>query len=184
MFSFQTHANRLASLTDDVIEEKNTKFRGIVKVSIEDLVFSPEFMPCDQNISAAKVSRLKRIFKTEGCNRSEPSNFILGTIPASLLSEALRLSELTLDGLRGSEGSRMLYLPRFQYIKCANGRSRAAALLDTPHLGTWWTVELYVGYIKIWIQKRSTLLLRITLMRVHSPMDTYVRELSTIAPTI
>ncbi|PCD20255.1 hypothetical protein AU210_016667 [Fusarium oxysporum f. sp. radicis-cucumerinum] len=144
MFSFQTHANRLASLTDDVIEEKNTKFRGIVKVSIEDLVFSPEFMPCDQNISAAKVSRLKRIFKTEGCNRSEPSNFILGTIPASLLSEALRLSELTLDGLRGSEGSRMLYLPRFQYIKCANGRSRAAALLDTPHLGTWWTVELYV----------------------------------------
>ncbi|KAG7435722.1 hypothetical protein Forpi1262_v002100 [Fusarium oxysporum f. sp. raphani] len=145
MFSFQTNANRLASLTDDVIEEKNKKFSGIVKVSIEDLVFSPEFMPCDQNITAAKVSRLKRIFKTEGCNRREPSNFILGTISASLLSEALLLSKLTLDDLRGSEGSRMLYLPRFQYIKCANGRSRAAALLDTPHLGTWWTVELYVA---------------------------------------
>ncbi|EXK27443.1 hypothetical protein FOMG_15996 [Fusarium oxysporum f. sp. melonis 26406] len=144
MFSFQTNANRLASLTDDVIEEKNKKFSGIVKVSIEDLVFSPEFMPCDQNITAAKVSRLKRIFKTEGCNRREPSNFILGTISASLLSEALLLSKLTLDDLRGSEGSRMLYLPRFQYIKCANGRSRAAALLDTPHLGTWWTVELYL----------------------------------------
>ncbi|EWZ77373.1 hypothetical protein FOWG_18211 [Fusarium oxysporum f. sp. lycopersici MN25] len=145
MFSFQSHANRLASLTDDVIKEKNTKFRGVVKVSIEDLVFAPEFMPCDQNTSAAKILRLKRIFKTEGCNRSEPSNFILGTIPASLLSEALRLSELTLDNLQDSEGLRMLYLPRFQYIKCANGRSRAAALLDTPHLGTWWTVELYVG---------------------------------------
>ncbi|KAJ0141518.1 Uncharacterized protein HZ326_15613 [Fusarium oxysporum f. sp. albedinis] len=103
-----------------------------------------KFMPCDQNTSAAKVLRLKRIFKTEGCNRSEPSNFILGTIPASLLSEALRLSELTLDNLQDSEGLRMLYLPPFQYIKCANGRSRAAALLDTPHLGTWWTVELYV----------------------------------------
>ncbi|KAF5565958.1 hypothetical protein FPHYL_3999 [Fusarium phyllophilum] len=144
MFSFQSHANRLASLTDDVIKEKNTKFRGVVKVSIEDLVFAPEFMPCDQNITAAKVSRLKRIFKTEGCNRRDPSNFILGTISASLLSEALLLSKLTLGELRSSEGSRMLYLPRFQYIKCANGRSRVAALLDTPHLGTWWTVELYV----------------------------------------
>ncbi|KAG4266821.1 hypothetical protein FPRO04_13059 [Fusarium proliferatum] len=147
MFSFQSHANRLASLTDDVIKEKNTKFRGVVKVSIEDLVFAPEFMPCDQNTSAAKVLRLKRIFKTEGCNRSEPSNFILGTIPASLLSEALRLSGLTLDNVQDSEGLRMLYLPRFQYIKCANGRSRAAALLDTPHLGTWWTVDLYVELI-------------------------------------
>ncbi|KAF4951692.1 hypothetical protein FGADI_7286 [Fusarium gaditjirri] len=144
MFSFQTNSNRLASLTGDVIEEKNKKFSGIVKVSIEDLVFSPEFMPCDQNITAAKVSRLKRIFKTEGCNRRDPLNFILGTISASLLSEALLLSKLTLDDLQRSEGSRMLYLPRFQYIKCANGRSRAAALLDTPHLGTWWTVELYV----------------------------------------
>ncbi|KAF5724642.1 intracellular transport uso1 [Fusarium mundagurra] len=145
MFSFQTNSNRLSSLTGDIIEEKNKKFSGIVKVSIDDLVFSPEFMPCDQNITTAKVSRLKRIFKTEGCNRRDPSNFILGTISASLLTEALLLSKLTLDELRSSEGSRMLYLPRFQYIKCANGRSRAAALLDTPHLGTWWTVELYVA---------------------------------------
>ena len=99
MFNFQDHANRLASLTDDVIEEKNAKFGGIIKVSIEDLVFAPEFMPCNYNISVAKISRLKRIFKT-GCNRSEPSNFILGTITQSLLSEALRLSELTLDDLR------------------------------------------------------------------------------------
>lgn len=145
MFNFHTKADRLVSLTDDVIEEKNTKFRGIVKVSIGDLVFAPDFMPCGHNISATKISRLKRIFKTEGCNRNDPSNFILGVITQNSLSEALRLSELTMDDLRDSERPQMLYLPRFQSIRCANGRSRATALLDTPHLGTWWTVELYVG---------------------------------------
>jgi hypothetical protein len=148
MFNLQAQNDRLALLTGDVIEEKKARFRGIAKVPIDDLVFAPEFMPCDYNISPAKVSRLKRIFRTEGCNRSEPSNFILGTINQSILSEALQLSQLTLDDLQDSESPLMLYLPRFQYIRCANGRSRAAAVLDTPSLGTWWTVELYAGEIR------------------------------------
>ncbi|GKU06614.1 unnamed protein product [Fusarium langsethiae] len=143
MFNLQAQNNRLALLTDEVIEEKNARFRGIVKVPIDDLVFAPNFLPCDYNVSPAKVSRLKRIFRTEGCNRSEPSNFMLGTINENVLLEALQLSQLTLNDLQDSERPRMLYLPRFQYIRCANGRSRAAAVLDTPRLGTWWTVELY-----------------------------------------
>ncbi|KAG8673947.1 hypothetical protein FPOAC1_007266 [Fusarium poae] len=143
MFNLQAQNNRLALLTDEVIEEKNARFRGIVKVPIDDLVFAPDFLPCDYNVSPAKVSRLKRIFRTEGCNRSEPSNFMLGTINENVLLEALQLSQLTLNDLQDSERPRMLYLPRFQYIRCANGRSRAAAVLDTPRLGTWWTVELY-----------------------------------------
>ncbi|RFN47203.1 intracellular protein transport protein uso1 [Fusarium flagelliforme] len=148
MFNLQAQNDRLALLTGDVIEEKNARFRGIAKVPIDDLVFAPEFMPCDYNISPAKVSRLKRVFRTEGCNQSEPANFILGTINQSILSEALQLSQLTLDDLQDSESPRMLYLPRFQYIRCANGRSRAATVLDTPSLGTWWTVELYAEDVK------------------------------------
>ncbi|KAG4257785.1 hypothetical protein FPRO03_13671 [Fusarium proliferatum] len=139
----QAQTDRLVCLTENVIEEKKKKFRGIVKVPIEDLVFAPDFTPWDYNISAAKVSRLERIFKNEGCNRSEPSNFILGTISEHILSEALDLSKLTTADLQSRKDPPMLYLPRFQYIRCANGRSRANALSATPQLGSWWTVELY-----------------------------------------
>lgn len=112
---------------------------------IEDLVFAPDFTPWDYNINAAKVSRLKRIFKNEGCNRSEPSNFILGTISEDVLSKALDLSKLTIADLHSRKDPPMLYLPRFKYIRCANGRSRANALSAIPQLGSWWTVELYTG---------------------------------------
>jgi hypothetical protein len=145
MFSAQAQADRLASLTSGVINDKNAKFQGIVKVPIEDLVFAPDLTACDHNVNLAKVSRLKRIFKTEGCNRSDPSNFIVGNISQEMLSEAMRLSNLTSEDLRARGEPRMLYLPRFQYIKCAKGRSRAKALLDTPCFGLWWTVELYIG---------------------------------------
>ncbi|KAG4266837.1 hypothetical protein FPRO04_13075 [Fusarium proliferatum] len=143
MLNPQAQTDRLVCLTENVIEEKKKKFRGIVKVPIEDLVFAPDFTPWDYNISAAKVSRLERIFKNEGCNRSEPSNFILGTISEHILSEALDLSKLTTADLQSRKDPPMLYLPRFQYIRCANGRSRANALSATPQLGSWWTVELY-----------------------------------------
>ncbi|KAI8417450.1 hypothetical protein FOFC_00005 [Fusarium oxysporum] len=143
MLNPQAQTDRLVCLTENVIEEKRKKFRGIVKVPIEDLVFAPDFTPWDYNISAAKVSRLERIFKNEGCNRSEPSNFILGTISEHILSKAFDLSKLTTADLQSRKDPPMLYLPRFQYIRCANGRSRANALSATPQLGSWWTVELY-----------------------------------------
>ncbi|KAF4446077.1 hypothetical protein FALBO_17112 [Fusarium albosuccineum] len=143
MFSLQYQAERLIGLTEDVIAEKNTKFQGIVKVFIEDLVFAPDFTPCDYNVSSAKVSRLKRIFKTEGCNRSDPSNFITGTIAPDVLEEAMRLSNLTSDDFQDREELPVLYLPRFQYIRCAYGRSRVKALSDMSRLGRWWTIELH-----------------------------------------
>ncbi|RSL73880.1 hypothetical protein CEP54_000273 [Fusarium duplospermum] len=145
MFGSQAQANRLVSITEDVINDKNAKFQGIVKVLVEDLVFAPDLMSCEHNTNPAKVSRLKRIFNTEGCNRSDSANFIVGDIRREVLSEAMRLSNLTPEDLRGGKEPRMLYLPRFQYIQCASGRSRVRALLETPQFGPWWTVELYCG---------------------------------------
>lgn len=145
MFNHYSQTDRLSLLTRNVIEEKTACFRGIVKVSVENLVFAPDFTQCDQNVSAAKVSRLQRIFRTEGCNRSEPSNFILGTVTQTVLEEAMRLSRLSVQDLKNPNAPPMLYLPPFEPIQCTSGRSRVSALLNTPHLGTWWTIELYAG---------------------------------------
>ncbi|CAM1508792.1 Fc.00g056400.m01.CDS01 [Cosmosporella sp. VM-42] len=143
MYTLQYQSNRLNALTKDVLNEKERKYQGFVKVKIEDLVFAPDDTSCDCNVNSEKVAQLGRIFETEGCNRTDPQNFILGEITQNVLQEAMELSNLTTENLRDRGEPCMLYLPPHAFIRCANGRSRAKAILDIGRFGRWWTIELY-----------------------------------------
>ncbi|KAM5358834.1 hypothetical protein ACJZ2D_014932 [Fusarium nematophilum] len=143
MFTLQSQSKRLDALSKDIIIEKKQKFQGVVRVRIEDLAFAPDDSPCDCNINEQKVARLKRVFETEGCDRTNPQNFILGEIPEDILQEAIKRSNLTPESLRDKEEPPVLYLPRGTYVRCTQGRSRAKAILDIQKLGCWWPIELY-----------------------------------------
>ncbi|KAF4998780.1 hypothetical protein FDECE_11708 [Fusarium decemcellulare] len=143
MSTLQSQSKRLDALSKDIIIEKRQKFQGIVRVRIEDLIFAPDDSPCDCNIDEKKVARLKHVFVTEGCDRTNPQNFILGEIPRGVLQAAIQQSNLTPESLRDNEEPPMLYLPRGTSIRCAQGRSRAKAILDIQKLGCWWPIELY-----------------------------------------
>lgn len=135
----------LDALSRSVAKEKKKKFQGIVRVRIEDLVFAPDDTPYNFNVDNKKVDRLIDIFKTEGCDRTSPQNYIVGEISNEDLLKAMGLSGLTLENLRDGEELRILNLPPGTYIRCPKGRSRAKAIHDIGRLGRWWTVELYTG---------------------------------------
>jgi hypothetical protein len=99
-------------------ERKKKKFQGIVRVRIDDLVFAPDDTPYNFNVDNKKVDQLIDIFKTEGCDRTSPQNYIVGEISNEDLLIAVGLSGLTLENLWDGGELRILNLPPRTYIRC------------------------------------------------------------------
>lgn len=134
----------LETLSKRLNVERNLKYKGSAKVSLESLTFPPDIGTFDSDVRVKKVRHLQRVFNIEGYDRMNPKHFIPGDIQADVLQQALTKSNLTAAAL-GRKEPPMLYLPTGSNIRCPHGRSRVTALEQSKRLDKWWTIELYVG---------------------------------------
>lgn len=119
--------------------EKNAKRCCVVRANISFLQFPPGDDP-------RKVQHLTRVFKQQGCDRANERHAIPGTVTEKELQDALAYSNLSLNDLRFSHRPPFLNFPPGTFIRCAQGRSRIAALTQTSPMGDrWWPVELFIG---------------------------------------
>ncbi len=120
-------------------------FHGFARVELPVLKFGTSTdSGSHRPVSERNVSRLVRIFKTEGCHRSDPNNFIKAVVDANVL---LRLSESQQQGTISKEQpehwSARPLLP-VSSVECLDGLHRVKAadqFLDNND--KWWVVALY-----------------------------------------
>ncbi|KAF4468983.1 intracellular transport uso1 [Fusarium albosuccineum] len=136
-----------------LFKEHKMTYQGVVRVTIDALLFAPDYSSRNHNVDTAKVARLKQIFEQEGCNRYDPQNFITGIIDQDVFQKALVRSRLTSESLQGVGEPPMLFLPPNTYVRCDQGKSRVKALAKTRGLFHWWTLKLFTGESTILVPK-------------------------------
>jgi len=105
-------------------------FLGNAQVRIESMSFEPGIRDFDN----ANVARLLKIFRLEGCHRSDPSHFIPALVTKDILGPGWQ------QGLQ----PQLLSLPVSVNLRCLHGKHRIlAAKQYFPYIEQWWNVALY-----------------------------------------
>ncbi len=94
------------------------------------------------------VTRLKSIFRSQGCRRLDRQNYIAATIRPEVLQQALEKRGWSASYFRSALCAKaeipFLDLGVGNTVRCMQGRSRVIAgrqYLEPPE--QWWTVQLY-----------------------------------------
>ncbi|KAL4889243.1 hypothetical protein BDV59DRAFT_186803 [Aspergillus ambiguus] len=119
-------------------------FRGHAKVGLEHLDFQASLFG-QRVFDVSIVERLRTKFGKDKCAREETNNYISAVISGDLLEQALNLSSMTLDQLKGGTGLPWLVLPQGARLWCLYGRHRVEAAKRGVLLpgDRWWSVTLY-----------------------------------------
>jgi hypothetical protein len=124
--------------------ETRKKYRGTASVKLEVLHFAYEE-------DAENVTRLKRFFRKNGCNRLDIRNHIPAIINQEQLDIAIEYSKISAKALMASSptdprGSypTLSFPPEFR-LKCLHGLDRVRAGADIlPPGEKHWTVDFYL----------------------------------------
>lgn len=125
----------------DIQEMKSSHFKGFARVWLRDLRFHTGRGLDDKN-----VKRLSRIFRAEGCHKSDRRYVLPVVVEERVLTQALNgkscvspclLSQLPTD-------LPLLSIPDNKTIICLHGMHRVyAAKKVLPPCEQWWTAEVY-----------------------------------------
>lgn len=121
-----------------LFERKRAHFKGSAKVPINLLQSDA---PSSFTIDAKNVTRLKEVFKLEGCQRLDPDHHIPATIRNESLRRALQDAGIEHHMLMDSDDPPPI---KPEGLKVLHGRHRlkAAQAFLYPN-EQWWIVDLY-----------------------------------------
>ena len=123
--------------------EESLRFRGLARVHLKALNFDHALFKDHRKPSAKNISRLVRVFRQEGCNRSDESNFVKAQVNHKDLDAALASQNLTLSR-QPPKSWRTIPILNLQSIDCLNGLYRVLAAREFLNKNDrWWIARLY-----------------------------------------
>jgi hypothetical protein len=136
---------KMDTTEDELAAIKAQHFKGVAKIDLKALDFTHPLVQDryseSPEMQAQDILRLKTIFDTEKCKRSDEGNFIDAIVDGEQLAEALHSARLTETSFRQALSVPQLKLSR---VKCLNGLHRTrAAEQHLDQIDRWWTVRLY-----------------------------------------
>jgi hypothetical protein len=126
--------------------ETQTYFRGSAKIAIRSLEFGSQEREGVRLLEGKNVSRLLKIFETEGCDRLDPEHHIAALIGQDAFNRALQISRLERATLMDREEvPPRLELDADDRITCLHGQHRIEAAKQYLNgSDKWWIVDLYL----------------------------------------
>lgn len=137
----------------DIKKTRNRQFRGLARLDLEVLDFGDVLGEAKHRpLSPRNVTRLRKVFELEGCNRYDEANYI------SAFVHPARLDGLTITG-PSQYPVDVAEIPRVTFgqpVRCLNGLHRIRAAQE--HLDPndrWWTVKLYTEGTMIFLNAKD-----------------------------
>ncbi|PYI07382.1 hypothetical protein BO78DRAFT_313232 [Aspergillus sclerotiicarbonarius CBS 121057] len=102
--------------------ERHLKYQGTARVDLSDISFHPTI---STKVDDAKLERLRRIFRTEGCRRLDIDNNVTAVVTGEHLQTALERAGVAMQTLLTNPPDR---LPQLQFapgqLQCLHGQHR------------------------------------------------------------
>ena len=134
---------RLGLDQEQLLRDRCVHYRGTAKLGLQHLTHRDN---TDFTLSEKNISRLVRVFETEGAQRLEPENFVPILFPQTRLQEVLRSNGVSQqDLLSDRTPPPLLRCAEDLQVVVLHGRHRlqAAEQCLSPAQGRWWTVDIY-----------------------------------------
>ncbi|KAF2812826.1 uncharacterized protein BDZ99DRAFT_381703, partial [Mytilinidion resinicola] len=132
------------------LAETRSYFRGSAKLPLRCLQFETQEMEGARTLDAKNISRLLRIYETEGCHRLEPEHRIAALINKDILAHTLRRGDgtrefQTTELMDQREDPLLLEFENGVHITCLHGQHRIeAAKQYLDNIEKWWVIDLYL----------------------------------------
>lgn len=107
-------------------------YKGSARVPLAAIKPSPKLRAVDEK----NVTRLAKIFLTEGCFRNDKKNFAQVLVDPNQL-EMVQLQDITYD-----EQTTVMFPPKS--LECLHGWHRLLAARCLPFDEHWWPVDIYI----------------------------------------
>jgi hypothetical protein len=123
--------------------ERHLKYQGTAKVGLDEITFHPT---STTKVDEAKLERLRRIFRKEGCRRLDVRNHATAVVSKTHLDRALGDAHVSASALLTNPPSSFPTL-RFGVgqLQCLHGQHRIRIGRELlPPGDRWWSVDIYL----------------------------------------
>jgi Protein of unknown function (DUF3723) len=133
-----------SSQESPILHERKAHFRGNALINIKHLTFEDAQVPGTRALDEKHVAWLVQVFELEGCDRLDEDHRIPAIVSKTVLSDALKKSNISEDTLLNNDEPPRLRFDDRVRLTCLRGRHRIAAadefLLPGDKL---WVVDLF-----------------------------------------
>ncbi|KAL4899385.1 hypothetical protein BDW74DRAFT_171560 [Aspergillus multicolor] len=134
-FYFTDAERRLAS-------ERHLRYQGTAKVWLDEVYHHAE-----SRLEGAKLDRLRRIFRKDGCRRLDICNYATAIVSREVLEVSLSNACVSPEALLTNPPTQFPVL-RFEtgQLKCLHGRHRLEIGKELlPPADRWWPIDIYLS---------------------------------------